>query len=85
MDGGGGWRREGLGDGEGVREKETVAGDEAGKKKREGKRGREVGRYLSDVAIPVLRPNADFYCFLHEAGGDDHRVDGSLCCAGRHD
>ena len=44
---------------------------------------REV--YLSDMAVPFLRPNADFYRFLHEPGGDDDRIDGSLCCACRHD
>ena len=48
------------------------------------KRGEEGGRYLSNMAIPFLRPNSDFYCFLHEPGGDDDCVDGSLCCAGRH-
>jgi hypothetical protein len=37
------------------------------------------------VVIPVLCSDADFYCFLHEAGGDDDRIDGSLCRASRHD
>jgi hypothetical protein len=41
--------------------------------------------YLSDVAIPFLCPNADFHCFLHEPGGDDDCIDGSLCRTGRHD
>lgn len=50
----------------------------------EGEEGEEGGRYLSNMAIPFLRPNSDFYCFLHEPGGDDDCVDGSLCCAGRH-
>jgi hypothetical protein len=48
-------------------------------------RGGMRERYLSNVVIPVLCPDADFYCFLHEAGGDDDRIDGSLCRAGRHD
>jgi hypothetical protein len=43
------------------------------------------GGYLSDMAVPILCPDADFDCFLHEPCGDDDCVDGSLCCAGRHD
>jgi hypothetical protein len=42
-------------------------------------------KYFSDVVVPVLSSNADFYCFLHKPGGDDHRIDGSLRCACRHD
>lgn len=45
---------------------------------------RRDGGYLSDMAIPILRSNTDFYCFLHETGGDDDRIDGPLCCTGRH-
>jgi hypothetical protein len=37
------------------------------------------------MAIPISCPNAGFYCFLHEPGGDDYCIDGSLSCSSRHD
>lgn len=36
------------------------------------------------MAVPVLGPDADFYCFLHKPGGDDDGVEGPSCHTGRH-